>query len=144
MTCAGPAGSRDRERDGPYLLDAAHNPDGARSLARSLRARDLDPRDTALVFGAMADKACPAMLDALAPLAEHHVFVAPQGRTPVDPKTLAAAFGGTVAPSVGDGIRLAREAVGSEGLVVIAGSIFLVGEARSLLLGIPSDPLIAL
>jgi len=130
--------------DGTYLLDAAHNPDGASSLARSLRDRGLAPKSVSLVFGAMADKDYPAMLDLLAPLAEHRVFVAPQGRTPADPMDLAATFGGTTADSVADGVRLARDGVGPEGLVVIAGSIFLVGEARSLLLGIPRDPLIAL
>jgi len=130
--------------EGTYLLDAAHNPDGASSLARALRTRDLDSKRVALVFGAMADKDYPAMLDLLVPFAEHRVYVAPQGRTPADPQALATTFGGITADSVQRGIELARNAVGPEGLVVIAGSIFLVGEARSLLLGIPRDPLIAL
>jgi hypothetical protein len=34
--------------------------------------------------------------------------------------------------------------VGEAGLVVVAGSIFLVGEARALLLGLPRDPAVAL
>ena len=130
--------------DGAYLLDAAHNPDGASSLARALRARSLDPKRVALLFGAMADKDYPAMLNLLAPLAEHRVFVAPQGRTPADPTMLAKTYGGTVAESVASGVRMARAAVGPEGLVVVAGSIFLVGEARAILLDIPRDPLIAL
>jgi dihydrofolate synthase/folylpolyglutamate synthase len=64
--------------DGLVLLDAAHNPDGARALASELEHRD--PSKTALVFGALADKNWPEMIDALAPRAAHRVYVTPKGR----------------------------------------------------------------
>jgi hypothetical protein len=35
---------------------------------------------------------------------------------------------------------MARTMVGPSGLVVVTGSVFLVGPARALLLGLPSDP----
>lgn len=129
---------------GTFLLDCAHNPDGASSLAAALRAESLPPSRVALLFGAMADKDWAGMLDLLAPLGEHRIYVSPGGREPVSPKALAARFGGSIAESVEAGIAEARSAVGKDGLVVVAGSIFLVGEARALLLGIDRDPAVAL
>lgn len=129
---------------GIWLLDSAHNPDGAASLAAEMNKRALRRSRIALLFGAMADKDWPGMLEILAPLAEHRVYVAPGGRQPAEPSELVARFGGTIADSVEDGLAKARDAVGKDGLVVIAGSIFLVGEARALLLGIERDPPVAL
>ena len=128
--------------DGPVLLDAAHNPDGAASLAAHLVATD--PRTTALLFGALADKAWPGMIDALAPRAAHRVYVEPKGRAATDPRLIAARHAGDVAEGVLEGYARAREAVGPKGLVVACGSVFLIGELRAKLLGLPRDPPMAL
>jgi dihydrofolate synthase / folylpolyglutamate synthase len=140
---------------GAYVLDAAHNPDGAAALARALR----DERDErgggapgaelTLVFGALADKAWPEMLDALAPLARARVYAAPPlvpgvPRAPTDPHLFAARHAGEAAADVASALSRARALAGPGGLVVVAGSIFLVGEARALLLGLPRDPPVAL
>ena len=56
--------------DGPYLLDGAHNPDGAAALAQYLQPAPkgshglvpgafLGEAEVAIVFGALADKAWP-------------------------------------------------------------------------------------
>ncbi|HEX4355508.1 MAG TPA: folylpolyglutamate synthase/dihydrofolate synthase family protein, partial [Polyangiales bacterium] len=69
--------------DGRVLLDAAHNPDGAHALAAYLRHPKLPPyfnkpaelgEPVALVFGTLADKAWPEMIDILAPLADFRVY----------------------------------------------------------------------
>jgi dihydrofolate synthase/folylpolyglutamate synthase len=134
---------------GPVLLDAAHNPDGAAALAAHLGALGRDPRSTALVFGALSDKDWPHMLDALAPRCAHRVYVAPTSRVTTaraaaDPRALAARHAGTVVDDFGAALGAAREAVGEAGLVVVCGSIFLVGDARARLLGLPRDPPVAL
>jgi hypothetical protein len=54
-----------------------------------------------------------------------------------------------VAPGVAPGslevaLDVGRKAVGAAGLVVVTGSIFLVGAARARILGLPRDPAIAL
>ncbi|MGC4088502.1 MAG: hypothetical protein QM756_11515 [Polyangiaceae bacterium] len=51
---------------------------------------------------------------------------------------------GEVAASVEEALARARELVGSKGVVVVAGSTFLVGAARALLLNLPTDPPVAL
>lgn len=130
--------------DGAVLLDAAHNPDGAASLARHLRGLARPPSATALVFGTLADKAWEPMIDLLYPLASRHFYVAPSGRAPTDPAAIARRHAGEPAPSVAEAYRRARAAVGRDGLVVVAGSISLVGEARAHLLGLARDPAVGL
>ena len=128
--------------DGDVLLDAAHNPDGAQALAHHLA--DRDPGATALLFGTLADKAWPEMIDRLAPRAAHRVYVAPKGRAATDPAAIAARRPGHIAYDVASGYAQARVAVGDRGLVVACGSVYLGGELRALLLGLPRDPPIAL
>ncbi len=131
-------------RDGEVLFDAAHNPDGIETLLKWLRARGLPKSRVAVLFGAMADKDYVVMLHALATAATHRVYVAPEGRKAADPAFLAKLVPGTPVPNVMTGIREARERVGPDGLVVVTGSIFLVGAARAELLGLTRDPVVAL
>jgi folylpolyglutamate synthase/dihydropteroate synthase len=49
-----------------------------------------------------------------------------------------------VARSVRDAVARAKRAAGPDGLVVVAGSIFLVSEARALVKNVRTDPPIAL
>lgn len=126
---------------GRVLIDAAHNPDGAQSLAEHVAKLS---GHKALVFGTLADKAWQEMIDALAPHFAHRVYVAPKGRAATDPASIVARHAGTVAASVMDAYEAARASVGPDGLVVAAGSIFLIGELRAKLLGLPRDPPIAL
>jgi dihydrofolate synthase/folylpolyglutamate synthase len=131
------------ERIGNVLLDAAHNPDGAASLAAHLGSLHVGAADTALVFGTLADKDWAPMLDTLAPLAGRRFYVAPSGasRNAIEPSAMAARHPGTLSPSVPDALVAAAD---GSSLVVVAGSMVLVGHARALLLGLPRDPPVAL
>jgi dihydrofolate synthase / folylpolyglutamate synthase len=159
------------ERIGPYLLDAAHNPDGAEALARHLKRGGLAPDRVALLFGTLADKDWRSMLRTLAPLAATRVYVAPQGwaRSAADPYQMADLYPGSVAADVGSALasvagvagasgaeRAAMEAQGTAppttrstptretALVVVSGSIALVGSVRASLCRLPCDPPVAL
>ncbi len=138
---------------GQVLLDAAHNPDGASSLATYLKSPRIPPyfndperlgNPIALVFGTLADKAWPEMIDILAPVAAHCVYTAPKGRAPTSLDRLNARHPGKIAADPIAALKLARELVGPNGLVVVCGSIFLIGEVRGHLLQLPSDPAVAL
>ncbi|HLV20658.1 MAG TPA: folylpolyglutamate synthase/dihydrofolate synthase family protein [Polyangiaceae bacterium] len=126
------------------LLDTAHNPDGAVALSHMLDPSVLGEvesrRDIALVFGAIETKNWRAMLARLDHVAGHRFFVAPPVRSAVDPRQIAEAVSGEVATDIADALTRARERVGPHGVVVVTGSTFLVGAARALLLGLPSDP----
>ena len=130
------------------LLDCAHNPDGAVALSHALDPSvlgDIESRkEIALVFGAIASKNWRAMLKRLESVAGHRVFVAPPIKRAVDPYEMSAAVAGEVAEGVPDALARARHLVGQRGLVVVTGSIFLVGAARASLLNLPTDPAIDL
>lgn len=128
------------------LLDCAHNLEGIETLAAHLeRGRCAS---MCLVFGALEDKPWPPMLDRLAPLAKRRHYAPPleatAGRRSVDGRLLAEAWPGSVHASVEDALSSALENAAEGGLVVVAGSIFLVGAARARLLGLPRHAAIPL
>jgi len=131
-------------KQGAVLLDAAHNPDGVASLVEHVTRLGIPKERLALVFGVLADKAWTEMQDLLAPMTSRRFYVAPQGRAAVAPTMLAERHVGERAAGVLEALARARRAVGDDGLVVVAGSILLIGEARSLLLDLPRDPPVAL
>ncbi len=128
-----------------FLLDAAHNPDGARALAAHLvRTFDVERGADVLVFGALADKAWRTMLPILAPHAKARVYVTPQGRAPAPVAELAKLAPGHEATSAEDAIARALALSPDGGTIVVSGSMYLVGEIRAALLGLPRDPPVAL
>lgn len=130
------------ERIGHVVLDAAHNPQGFAALAAHVRSL---ARPRALVFGAMADKDWRAMLGLLEPEVDAIVLTAARGLTRAErPERLAQEVRAAVAPDVPAALALASKIAGRDGTVVVAGSIFVMAEARALLLGEASDPPIAM
>lgn len=116
------------------LLDGAHNPSGAAALAEALA--DIPHRKLFLVAGVMADKEVAAILAPLLPLAERVFAVAPALERALPAGELALhCFGAGVevmeAGSVAEGIELARNLAQDDDLVLVCGSLFTVGEARS-------------
>lgn len=131
------------------LLDCAHNPDGAVTLSHMLDPGLLGEiesrREIALVFGALKSKNWRAMLRRLEQVAGHRVYVAPPiPERAVDPSEMRAVLSGEVATDVAEALARARNLVGQYGVVVVAGSTYLVGAARAILLGLQADPQIDL
>lgn len=125
------------------LLDGAHNPAGSLALAEALSEI---PRDRLfLVPGVMGDKELSGILAPLLPLADAVFAVAP-GIERALPAAQLVSFCRTAgcnaqeAGSVGQGIAMARAAAGAGDLVLVCGSLFTVGEARSILLSRRFDP----
>jgi dihydrofolate synthase/folylpolyglutamate synthase len=112
------------------LFDSAHNPAGARVLAEYLE--EAYPERLPIVFGAMRDKDAASMLAILAPRASRFVFTRPPNARSAAPEALAhlaAAAAGSVPVDVApDPVDALAKAFASGSLVVVAGSIFLVGD----------------
>ncbi len=121
-----------------YLLDAAHNEAGAVALRRHFAHRDLGGFQ--LVVGFSKDKQWPAMLDQWVPLAAHVHAVPLRTDRGLDPEEMRGHVEGIGIPfSVHANASDALEAAGGAGLTVVAGSLFLVGEARAVLTGQPLE-----
>lgn len=123
------------ERDGvSFLVDAAHNPAGARALASYLS--EIQWTDATLVFGAMHDKKVVAMLGYLLPVVSSIVCTAPPTPRAEPAERLADVvreLSGRpvhVEPDPARALALARSL---SSRVVIAGSIFLIGPLRGIL-----------
>jgi dihydrofolate synthase / folylpolyglutamate synthase len=126
-----------------FLFDAAHNASGCETLARYLDEIDF-PGRVVLLFGAMRDKDHRRMLATFDGRVDHRVYAAPATPRSERPERLAKIREGTVARSVRDAVLRAKRAAGPEGLVVVAGSIFLLSEVRALVKNLRTDPPIAL
>lgn len=115
------------------LLDGAHNPPGALALAEHLDASGLSGR-VDLLFGGLADKDLAAVFAPLAARARRAVLVAPDSPRAEAPEALRIRLGRPeleTAPSVAEGLRRLEES-GGDGPVLVAGSLYLVGEVLRL------------
>ncbi|MGO4593999.1 folylpolyglutamate synthase/dihydrofolate synthase family protein [Leifsonia sp. 2TAF2] len=121
------------------LVDAAHNPAGAETLAEALR-RYFDFDEITFVVGILNDKDARGVIRALAPVATQFFVTRPDSERGRD----AEDFGELVREEVGDEATIvysdaidafesARDWAGEEArrAVVVAGSIVLVGQAMA-------------
>lgn len=116
------------------VLDGAHNPDGARALAATLRGAGLS--GLTAVIGILDGKQPEEMLSALAPCFARVYTVRPDSPRALSAEALAALAKRhfpqvTACDSVEQALRLARGDA-PEGLVV-CGSLYLAAQARGLL-----------
>jgi dihydrofolate synthase/folylpolyglutamate synthase len=112
------------------LLDAAHNPAGAVSLASYLRAEGGEPRP--LVFAAMQDKDVAGMFAALLPAVGRLIVTRASNARSAEPESLAQQ-----ARAAQPTLPLRSQPISDEALaaawrasprIVVAGSIFLLGD----------------
>ncbi len=128
--------------DTEWILDVAHNAAGAWALRAGIR--DLSPEGEEhpriLVFSCLRDKPVAELAQILFPLFDRVIFApihSPRA-TPAEELRAAAAITKTpavVTTSVAEALDLARHSADpTPGIIVISGSVYLVGEARSLLM----------
>ncbi len=119
------------------MLDVAHNPAGAWAL-RSALSENFPDRRLTFIFGAMRDKAIQEMAEILFPIAEQ-VIVTPVNNpraatveelTQAGTRTGAQLYAST---SVPEALAKAIELTQPQGVIVLTGSIFLVGEVMDVM-----------
>ena len=124
------------------LIDAAHNPHGARALAASLMSEFRFTRLVAVV-GVMRDKDAKGLLEAIEPAVHEIVVSRNSSSRAMDPDALGevavAVFGRdrvSVEPDLGaaieQAVELAEEAGDSGVGVIVTGSVVTAGETRSI------------
>jgi dihydrofolate synthase/folylpolyglutamate synthase len=120
-----------------YVFDVAHNPAGAWALRSTLSACYED-RPLTFVFGAMRDKAIGEIAEILFPLAEHVIVTRADNPRSASPDEIRDAAARTLTdiedrPDVAAALVRARSLSGPQSVVVITGSIYIVGEAMRVL-----------
>jgi dihydrofolate synthase/folylpolyglutamate synthase len=112
------------------IIDGAHNPAGTRALAAYIR-RFYSGRRIWMVYGALRDKAVAEMTSILFPLAYRVILTAPANSRAMAPEDIPAP-GAHLTHSIAEAIAY-LSIVAPEDVIFIAGSLYLAGEARALL-----------
>ncbi len=120
-----------------YVLDVAHNPAGAWALRSTLSAAYKERAPT-FVFGAMRDKAIGEMAEILFPMAERVIVTHadnPRSATIEEIREAASRASSEIegAPNMAAALAMAKTSARRDDVVVITGSIYIVGEAMRLL-----------
>lgn len=118
------------------LADGSHNPQGMRATMESLTAY-FPGRELTFVFGVMEDKELSAMLPLFLPHAKKVIVTEPELKRAMKAEKLLGRIKEVckketvlvLCPNVSDAVSLAKKEPKDE-VVVIIGSLFLVGEAK--------------
>jgi len=123
-----------------YVLDVAHNPAGAWALRSTLSSAYHDSREITLVFGVMRDKAVQEITEILFPIARRVIATHANNPRSASPheirqaaERVAVGIDIEATENVPEALRRATGIAGPEGLVVVTGSIYVVGEAMRIL-----------
>jgi dihydrofolate synthase / folylpolyglutamate synthase len=121
------------------LLDAAHNPHGARALASFVKVHKLEP--VTLIVGSQSDKDFAQVAKALQPISSFVICTkASYSARAAEPETIAPHYrNAQISSNVADALRLAREITPENGLILVAGTIPLIAEALEKLKSLESE-----
>jgi dihydrofolate synthase/folylpolyglutamate synthase len=123
-----------------FLLDGAHNQAGVEALVHSL-TRGYQRRRLVLVWGNMADKDLLPGLLSLLPLSDRVIFTRAEPIRSAAPEALLGQLSpeqqrrAECAATVADALARAAAETTPDDLICVAGSLYLVGRVRQLLLG---------
>jgi dihydrofolate synthase / folylpolyglutamate synthase len=129
-------GRIERLQSGPDVyLDGAHNPGAARELANFVK-ENLGGRTIFLLYAAMRDKAVDEVTGILFPLAQEVIFTEAQTPRAISAGQLAEMAGHyaahySVIPKAEDALSLALNKARPEDVILVTGSLYLVGQLRS-------------
>jgi dihydrofolate synthase / folylpolyglutamate synthase len=121
------------------LLDAAHNPHGARALASFVKTHKLEP--VTLIVGSQADKDFAQVAKALQPISSFVICTnASFSARAAEPETVAPHYqNARISSNVSEALKLAREITPENGLILVAGTIPLIAEALEKLRNLESE-----
>jgi dihydrofolate synthase/folylpolyglutamate synthase len=125
------------------VLDGAHNCEGVGALVEELK--DLrQGRRIKLLFAAMADKEWELMLSMLVKVADEVIFTRVEMERSADPAQLAAKVSGGIPQRVRedprDALRTLIHESGKSDIIVVAGSLYLLGAVRPMAQQLTANP----
>lgn len=116
----------------PLLIDGAHNLAGIEVLCNFLTEHCVHYPLT-LIFGVMRDKDVAAMTERLFPLFRQIILTGVASPRALDPAEITPALAVERVASLPHALELARQVTPADGLIVVAGSLHLVGEVLATL-----------
>ncbi len=123
-----------------YLLDGAHNTDGVKNLANTL-GKNFKSRKLIGVWGAMVDKDLSTTLNLICPLLDELIITQPEGERAATPEHIYSILNteqkhkARCVTKVSEALLAAQDIAEDEDLIVVGGSLYLLGEIRHILLG---------
>ena len=118
------------------ILDGAHNPEGVKALVDEL-SDVRGQRKISLLFATMADKEWEIMLRGLTQVVDEVVFTRVEMERSADPQKLAQKMvepiDHRVIPDPRAALRTLLAEARSDDMIVVAGSLYLLGEVRPML-----------
>ncbi|HAF71389.1 TPA: bifunctional folylpolyglutamate synthase/dihydrofolate synthase [Candidatus Acetothermia bacterium] len=125
----------------PYIvLDGAHNPAGARALVEALARLPTPKGRRRLVFGVLRDKLVHRMAESLFPGFDEVVLVASRSPRALPPEAVAyqakrLGVNWRIGGQVEETVKGLASTLGEDDLLVVCGSLTVVGEARRVFAG---------
>lgn len=121
-------------RDPYVIIDGAHNEDGARRLAETIR-QDFAGRDILMVTGILADKAVEDVLDHFLTITDNFIVTEPVNDRKLEAERLCARIRerGAQARACSDpftAVKTALEEKEQHDLILFSGSLYLIGAIR--------------
>lgn len=122
------------QEEPPVIVDSAHNPASVAKLKETIDQYFPD-RKLFLVFGISEDKQLAGMFSEILPGTSHLIATQADHPRAMDPEELLAKAAewdcsGESIPDVGQALWRAVDLAGQDGLVLVAGSIFVAASAR--------------
>ena len=123
------------EWSGNVLIDGAHNPQGVAALVDYVDAYIADKKRV-LLSGVLADKLQPEMLGQMMHIARDIVTVTPDTPRALSAEEYAAALNAcgaraAAASTLAEGLQMALDLAGEDGVVIAAGSLYFAGALRT-------------
>lgn len=123
-----------------YLLDGAHNPAGVKNLAATLDGRFAHTRLIG-IWGSMFDKDLTATLELITPVFDTLILTQPDGERSASPEQIFDLLDSAVKKKticireVAQALEKAQQEASEDDIVIVGGSLYLVGAIRFLLKG---------
>lgn len=123
-----------------YLLDGAHNPAGVKNLADTL-GQSFNGDNIIGIWGSMIDKDLVGTLNTILPHLTEVIITQPDGERSARPDQIYELLNeeqqnkSHCVADVEAAVKLAQEKAGEKDLIMVGGSLYLIGAIRYLLLG---------
>jgi dihydrofolate synthase / folylpolyglutamate synthase len=127
-------GRLEKVKESPLvLLDAAHNPHGIRALSEFLHTHFQDKKKI-LVFGVMKDKEYEKMLKEIVPVMDTVIFTKPNTERALSPYSMRTYLeNAIITDTMRKALEKARTAATEEDLILVTGSFYTIGEAKTII-----------